>query len=40
VELISKTIAQLLDGSAAYNGKKFETPVKGGKATIDMAKDK
>lgn len=39
VELISKTIAQLLDGSPAYNGKKFDTPGKGGEATMDMAKE-
>jgi Mn-containing catalase len=39
VELISKTIAQLLDGSPAYNGMKFDTPGKGGVATMDMAKE-
>jgi Mn-containing catalase len=39
VELISKTISQLLDGSPGYNGKKFETPGKGGKAVMDMAKE-
>jgi Mn-containing catalase len=39
VELISKTISQLLDGAPQYNGKKFETPGKGGKATMDMAKE-
>jgi len=39
VELIAKTIAQLLDGSPEYNGKKFEAPGKGGKATMDMAKE-
>lgn len=39
VELISKTIAQLLDGAPEYNGKKFDTPGKGGKATMDMAKE-
>ena len=39
VELISKTIAQLLDGAPEYNGKKFETPGKGGKATMEMAKE-
>lgn len=38
VELISKTIARLLDGSPRYNGNKFDTPGKGGKATMDMAK--
>jgi Mn-containing catalase len=39
VELISKTIARLLDGAPEYNGKKFEAPGKGGKATMDMAKE-
>ena len=39
VELISKTISQLLDGSPEYNGKKFETPGKGGKAVMEMAKE-
>ena len=39
VELISKTISTLLDGAPQYNGKKFETPGKGGKATMDMAKE-
>jgi Mn-containing catalase len=39
VELITKTISTLLDGSPRYNGKKFETPGKGGKATMDMAKN-
>ena len=39
VELISKTIARLLDGAPGYNGKKFETPGSGGKATMDMAKE-
>jgi Mn-containing catalase len=39
VELISKTIAQLLDGAPEYSGKKFETPGKGGDATMDMAKE-
>ena len=39
VELISKTIARLLDGAPEYNGKKFDTPGKGGKATMDMAKE-
>ena len=39
VELISKTIARLLDGAPEYNGKKFETPGKGGKATMNMAKE-
>jgi Mn-containing catalase len=39
VELISKTIAQLLDGSPRYNGKKFDAPGKGGEATMNMAKE-
>jgi Mn-containing catalase len=39
VELITKTISRLLDGAPEYNGKKFETPGKGGKATMDMAKE-
>ncbi|RYD20990.1 MAG: manganese catalase family protein [Verrucomicrobiaceae bacterium] len=39
VELISKTIARLLDGAPEYHGKKFEVSGKGGKATMDMAKE-
>jgi Mn-containing catalase len=39
VELISKTISQLLDGSPKYKGDKFETPGKGGKPVMDMAKE-
>jgi Mn-containing catalase len=39
VELIATTIARLLDGAPEYNGKKFETPGKGGKATMEMAKE-
>jgi Mn-containing catalase len=39
VELISKTIARLLDGAPEYHGKKFETPGKGGVATMAMAKE-
>jgi Mn-containing catalase len=39
VELISKTIAQLLDGSPEYNGKKFDVPGRDGEASMDMAKD-
>jgi Mn-containing catalase len=39
VELIATTIARLLDGSPQYQGKKFEVPGKGGKATMDMAKE-
>ncbi|WP_345951390.1 MULTISPECIES: manganese catalase family protein [unclassified Mucilaginibacter] len=38
VELISKTIAQLLDGAPGYNGDKFDTPGKGGEATLDIGK--
>jgi Mn-containing catalase len=39
VELISKTISRLLDGAPGYNGNKFDAPGKGGKATMDMAKE-
>ncbi|HYF31072.1 MAG TPA: manganese catalase family protein [Chitinophagaceae bacterium] len=39
VELISKTIAQLLDGAPGYNGKKFDAPGKGGVASMEMAKE-
>src|SRR5688500_9286306 len=39
VELISKTISQLLDGAPRYNGKKFDTPGKGGKPVMNNAKD-
>jgi Mn-containing catalase len=39
VELISKTISQLLDGSPEYKGNKFETPGKDGKAVMKMAKE-
>src|SRR5688572_12019463 len=39
VELISKTIARLLDGAPGYKGDKFDSPGKGGKATMDMAKE-
>ena len=39
VELITKTISRLLDGAPEYHGKKFETPGKGGKATMEMAKE-
>jgi Mn-containing catalase len=39
VELISKTISQLLDGSPEYKGDKFETPGKGGKAVMEEAKE-
>lgn len=39
VELISKTISQLLDGAPQYKGKKFETPGKGGVPVMEMAKE-
>ncbi|MCE3281294.1 MAG: Mn-containing catalase [Chitinophagaceae bacterium] len=39
VELITKTISTLLDGSPRYNGKKFDTPGAGGKPVMDMAKE-
>jgi len=39
VELISKTIARLLDGAPEYHGKKFDVPGKGGEASMNMAKD-
>ena len=39
VELISKTIARLLDGAPGYHGKKFEVPGKGGSAPMNMAKE-
>jgi Mn-containing catalase len=39
VELISKTISQLLDGAPEYHGKKFDVPGKGGSAPMDMAKE-
>src|SRR5688572_6733957 len=39
VELISKTIAQLLDGAPEYHGKRFDVPGKGGRASMDTAKD-
>jgi len=39
VELISKTIARLLDGAPEYHGKKFDVPGKGGEASMDMAKE-
>lgn len=38
VELITKTISQLLDGSPRYNGDKFDTPGKGGEPTLDVGK--
>ena len=39
VELISRTIAKLLDGAPEYGGKRFEVPGKDGVATMDMAKE-
>lgn len=39
VELVTKTISRLLDGAPEYHGDKFDTPGKGGKATMDMAKE-
>ena len=39
VELIATTISNLLDGAPGYNGKKFDAPGKGGKPTMDMAKE-
>lgn len=39
VELITKTISKLLDGSPRYQGKKFTTPGAGGGTPMDMAKE-
>lgn len=39
VELITKTISQLLDGSPRYQGDKYETPSKGGEADLEMEKE-
>lgn len=39
VELISKTISQLLDGAPEYNGDRFDAPGAGGEATMNMAKE-
>ena len=39
VELISKTISQLLDGAPEYHGKKYDVPGKGGSAPMNMAKE-
>ncbi len=39
VELITKTISQLLDGSPRYQGDQYEAPGKGGDAALDMAKE-
>lgn len=37
VELITKTISRLLDGSPEYNGGKFDVPGAGGDPTLDIA---
>ena len=39
VELISKTISTLLDGSPRYKGDKYDTPGQGGTAPMSMAKE-
>jgi Mn-containing catalase len=39
VELISKTISQLLDGAPEYRGKRFDVPGEGGTTPMDMAKE-
>jgi Mn-containing catalase len=39
VELISKTISTLLDGSPAYQGKKFQVPGKGGTTPMANARE-
>jgi len=39
VELIATTISKLLDGAPEYHGKKFDTPGKGGKPTMNMQKE-
>jgi len=39
VELITKTISQLLDGSPRYQGDKYEAPSKDGGVALDMAKE-
>jgi Mn-containing catalase len=39
VELISKTIARLLDGAPKYKGGKYDAPGGGGKPTMNMAKE-
>jgi Mn-containing catalase len=39
VELIATTISKLLDGAPEYHGKKFDTPGKGGKPVMEMAKE-
>ncbi len=39
VELISKTISQLLDGAPGYHGKKFDVPGKDGTTPLEMAKE-
>jgi Mn-containing catalase len=39
VELITRTIARLLDGAPEYSGNKFDTPGAGGIPVMNMAKD-
>jgi Mn-containing catalase len=39
VELITKTISRLLDGSPRYKGDKFDAPGKGGEESMGMAKE-
>jgi Mn-containing catalase len=39
VELISKTISQLVDGAPGYNGAKSETPAEGGIPVMEAIKD-
>jgi Mn-containing catalase len=39
VELITKTISRLLDGSPQYNGSKFKAPGSGGVESMGMAKE-
>lgn len=39
VELITKTISQLLDGSPRYQGDQYEATSKNGDAALDMAKE-
>ncbi|POY35487.1 catalase [Solitalea longa] len=39
VELIGRTISQLLDGAPGYHGKKFSVPGENGEPTMDMAKE-
>jgi Mn-containing catalase len=39
VELITKTISRLIDGTPGYMGDKFEAPGSGGEAAMEMAKE-